>query len=309
MLQTPWVCVWGKSPAPVGAVGRGRITFRLLVFGFSSMKDGVSSKADSRSERIKAGLPPDHALDMVGIPITAQTIPPRAVSLPPITGSYPTDSALFVCCDSDYFRNFGIVLLRSVAENSPGLRVHIHLMNPAESLMGFIAPLNLAVTLTHETCPKNKIYYHAARLARFADALDICAGSLLMTDTDALVTGDIRPIISGALSLRVRPGRVSDSEHFSACFLRGDKSSRPYFQRASEIMQAHLSAPWWGLDQYALYAAWTEQRPHMELIGPDTASVDADEPGLFWFTAGQNKRTLLTDSTPYARLFQRYINA
>lgn len=256
------------------------------------------------------GVGRDHALDIKDIGHSdLKTAAGSPATLPPISGSYPSDSAFFVCCDSNYLRNFGIVLLRSVAEHSSGARVHIHLMNPDASLVRFIEPLDLNVSLTTEVCPKSPVYYHAARICRLSEALEVCGGSLLMTDTDAIATGDIRQVSEGPLALRARPGRTSANEHISACFLRGNASSRPYFRRASEVVRSHFTAPWWGLDQYALYAAWKELRPAAQLIGPDIASVVDNEPGVFWFTAGLNKKSLLEDDTPYARLFQRYIAA
>lgn len=224
------------------------------------------------------------------------------MNLPDVTGSYPSESAFFLCCDGIYFRKFGIVLLRSIAETSPGLRVHIHLMNPDPSLMQFVDPLKLTISLTTEVCPQNREYYHAIRLIRFSEALKSCAGSLVMTDTDALATRAVE--LEGPLSLRVRAGRILPWNQFSACYIRGDANSRPYFERVAGIIK---SAPlWWGVDQHALYSAWIALKPHIQLAGPETASVD-DTPGSFWFTAGPAKARLLSDTTQYAKLFQHYI--
>lgn len=230
---------------------------------------------------------------------------PAAMELPPVAGSYPEDSAYFLCCDGTYFRRFGIVLLRSIAERTPGMRVHMHLMNPDLSLMRFVEPLPLKLSLSQETCTPSKKYYHAVRLIRFAEALDRCKGSLLMTDVDALAGGDISTVIEGPLALRVRAGRLSPWNQFSACFIRGNATSRTYFGKVAEILK---TIPlWWGVDQYALFAAWTALKSPIELIGPEIASVSDSEPGVFWFTAGEAKESLLTAPTPYAKLFQRYI--
>lgn len=230
---------------------------------------------------------------------------PSVIELPPVVGSYPEDSAYFLCCDGTYFRNFGIVLLRSIADRSPGMRVHMHLMNPDMSLLRFVESLPLKLSLSHETClPSNK-YYHAIRLVRFADALAQCKGSLLMTDVDALAGRDITEVVKGPLALRVRAGRLSPWNQFSACFIRGDATSRPYFRKVAEIVKA--TPLWWGMDQYALFSAWTALKPALELIGPKIASVIDSEPGVFWFTAGEAKKNLLTAPSAYAKLFQRYI--
>lgn len=233
------------------------------------------------------------------------TLPPPVLDLPPVVGTFPQESAYFLCCDGGYLRNFGIVLLRSMAEHSPGLRVHMHLMNPDMSLMRFIEPLKLKISLSHETSPADKHYYHAVRLIRFAEALEQTTGSLLMTDVDALTARNVTKLITGPLALRVRPGRLSPWNQFSACFIRGDAASRAYFRRVADIVKS--SPLWWGLDQYALYSAWTALKPDIKLIGPGIASVIDTQPGPFWFTAGAAKKDLLTAPTPYAKMFQRYI--
>lgn len=41
----------------------------------------------------------------------------------------------------------------------------------------------------------------------------------------------------------------------------------------------------------------------------DLASVVHDTPGLFWYTAGPAKQSLLTDDHSYAKAFRRYASA
>ncbi len=68
-----------------------------------------------------------------------------------------------------------------------------------------------------------------------------------------------------------------------------------------------MDQPFWGADQYALFAAWLQCRPHLKLYGPEIASVDgATTDGVFAFTAGAAKARLMTDTTPYAALFRQY---
>ncbi|MGE3332736.1 MAG: hypothetical protein AB7I36_03765 [Rhodospirillaceae bacterium] len=263
---------------------------------------GEIDAANDAMERFQQGEPADPKAAMR---FGAFPIPPAIMDLPPVVGTYPEDTAYFLCCDGAYFRNFGIVLLRSIADRSPGMRVHMHLMNPDMSLMRFVESLPLKMSLTHETCAPSNKYYHAVRLVRFAEALEKNKGSLLMTDVDALAGGDISKVVDGALAMRVRAGRLAPWNQFSACFIRGDATSRAYFRRVAEIVKA--SPLWWGIDQYALYSAWTALKPSIELVGPKTASVIDSEPGIFWFTAGEAKKNLLTAPSAYAKLFQRYI--
>ncbi|MCA0202523.1 MAG: hypothetical protein LCH56_17125 [Proteobacteria bacterium] len=112
-------------------------------------------------------------------------------------------------------------------------------------------------------------------LTRFAEALDRCKDSLLMTDVDALTGGDISTVIEGPLALRVRAGRLSPWNQFSACFIRGNATSRTYFGKVAEILR---TIPlWWGVDRHVLFAAWTVLKSPIELIGPGITRRRADE--------------------------------
>ena len=177
---------------------------------------------------------------------------------------------------------------------------------------GSLEKLSLEVSITMEDPTplfargiNRKMYYHAARLVRFAEALN-SADSLVMCDADALVTADPRAFLIGETGLRVRPGRIEPWHHFSACLIRGSQSGLAYFQAVATIIRRLLFTPFWGLDQYALFADYVQLKPHLELFGPDIASVENDTPGLFWFTAGRNKLGLTTGTDAYARLFQDY---
>jgi hypothetical protein len=85
----------------------------------------------------------------------------------------------------------------------------------------------------------------------------------------------------------------------------GTKASLPYYRAVANIVRASLDRLWWGLDQYALFAAWTALKPEIHLLGPEIAAVQ-DEPGLFWFTAGAKKAALAGGESEYAKAFKRF---
>lgn len=233
------------------------------------------------------------------------------VHLPNVIGEFPNRPALFLSCDGKYFLKYGLPLLHSISDHSPGIHVHIHLIDSFPALLNYAEKLPITFSATHEASPKDAdkaVYYHAARLIRFSEALEKCETGMLMIDVDALVTGDIRSWLAGPLALRVRPARIEPWNQFSACFVRGDATSRPYFRRVAEIVQRSLSLSWWGLDQYALFSAAVFEETNIELVGPDVASVSESQPGLFWYTAGAKKEKILTSQTAYSALFRTYLS-
>lgn len=249
---------------------------------------------------------------------------PAGIALPPVTGDYPAGPALFLACNASYFGLFARTLLASLAERSPDTAVHIHYFGgDPDTIAAALDRLRLRTSLTHED-PRPVVdargivpalYYGAARFIRFAEALARADGPLWIADVDSLVTGDISPLLSSlpasrpAVALRVRGGRMEPWNQYSACLVGGAKASHPYFRRAADLLAADLGCAWWGMDQYALLSAAVAVEPEITLIGPDTASVVEDIPGLFWFTAGKAKARLATDQTPYAKLYRRYAAA
>ncbi len=269
---------------------------------------GDYAGADEAIKRYQALSP---ALPMTRMRF-AETVPGDPVALPPVTGAWPSGPAFFIGCDPVYLQQYGLPLLRSLAANAPGAAAHVHIMGTDVVALG---QLDLRLTLTRED-PEPflrrgvdpKMYYHAVRLVRFTEALREGGGPLVMSDADALVTGDPRPLLAmpGGAGLRVRAGRIEPWHHFSACLIRGAASGLPYFEAAADIVRRFMNNPFWGLDQYALFAAYITQKPALTLFGPDIAGVVDDVPGLFWFTAGAAKKTLSSSDTPFAALYRRY---
>jgi hypothetical protein len=295
MRQTPLPgeAVWFRAVA--AAAHKDYATANKLMDKFQPLVP------DKGQGRIRFGAPP----------------PPSTLTLPPVVGEYPKDAAFFLSCNDSYFRNFCVPLLVSLGDHSPGLRVHLHIMDPDLEVLALVANrLKLQITFTHEeSLPfinslgiEAGFYYHSARFIRFAEALEGTAGPLIMIDVDALATGDVRPLLARTddCALRVRAGRLEPWNQFSACFVLGTDRSRAYFRRVADIVKADLPMSWWGLDQYAMYSAYIGTKPKVALIGPDIAGVTEDTPGLIWYTAGGRKKDINTNQTPYSILFQKY---
>lgn len=235
-----------------------------------------------------------------------------APAAPPVTGAYPKEPAFFFSCDAKY-AGMCFTLLTSISEHSPGVRCHVHLIDAAPDTESAAKNIPVNLSFTHErsglTNQKAQwAYYNAVRFVRFAEALEHASGPLWIADVDALVTEDIRPLLSvtSDIAFRMRPGRSALNEQVSACLVQGSPASRDFFNHVSRFIRSRPL--WWGIDQLALFSALALYQPDAELIGPNIAAVEADKPGMFWFTAGTAKKSLLRDDTPYAHEFRRVAN-
>lgn len=235
-----------------------------------------------------------------------------APEVAPVIGAYPKEPSFFFSCDARY-AGMCFTLLTSISEYSPGVRCHVHLIDadPNTESAARNIPVNLSFTHERSGLPDQKeqwAYYNAMRFVRFAEALEHANGPLWIADVDALVTGDMRPLLSvtSDVSFRMRPGRAPLNEQVSACLVQGSPASQDFFNHVSRFIRSRPL--WWGVDQLALFSALVRYQPDVKLLGPDIAAVEADKPGLFWFTAGAAKKSLLKDDTPYAREFRRVAN-
>ncbi|MGE3474524.1 MAG: hypothetical protein AB7H70_01825 [Rhodospirillaceae bacterium] len=268
----------------------------------ANVLSGDYRAADAALEKLRALTKSPLALMQFGGPVARQPI-----QLPPVTGTWPREAAFFVSCDNQYFETYGIPLLRSLAAASPGCPIHVHIIGEPVVL----PDVALKITTTLEPQPVNfrlPDYYGAARLVRFAEGLEASQVPLVMIDADALVTANPRHLLAQCndVTLRIRAGRIEPWHHFSACYIGGSPACMTYFRRVADIVLRTIDASFWGLDQYALFAAYVQLSPRLNLIGPDIAGVDAEIPGVFWFTAGNEKKNLASADSSYARLFRSF---
>jgi len=286
-----------------------------LIRAFALVLIGTFEEADREMATFQALSPAD---PMGRMRFAALPTGKVHADLPAVSGNFPNRPSFFIGCDKRYLQVFGLPLLRSLAAQAPGLPVHLHLMDVDSRLIDRLEPLNLSITGTtedpsayvarHNIPPAN--YYNAARLLRFAEAAAASEHPLCTMDTDALAIRDPGYLLNTGerIGLRIRAGRLEPFHHFSACLVTGKNEPSGYMRAIAEITRRLMSAPFWGLDQYALFAAWIACRPALTLYGPDAADVTGiTTDGTFAFTAGKEKGKLGTDDTPYARAFRAYM--
>lgn len=254
--------------------------------------------------------------DPMGAMRYAAPIPAPARAMPSVSGAWPRGPAFFLSCDERYWKLFALPLVRSIAHLAPGAPVHAHIMGSAPSAAADVDGLGLAFSMTWEDPSafiaasgiRDVDYFNAARFVRFAEALHGAEGPLCILDVDALAHRDPMSVfgIDADLALRARAGRMEQVHQFSACLVLARAAARGYLDTVADIIRGALHAPFWGLDQFALHAAFVRARPEIRFLGPAWADVEETDAGVFWFTAGKAKTRLKTDATPYARLFRRY---
>lgn len=245
-------------------------------------------------------------------------------TLPPVTTVRPPapDAAgvLYLSCDQGYFKNFGLPMLCSLRENSPGTPVHLHIFDPAPediaAVPQFCDRLGVRFGLTVESpglgaapVRQARNYFHAVRFIRFHEHLGLYRCPLWMSDVDAIVNRDLgdlfRSLGAHDVAMRIRPGRLEPNNQFNACVVGAAQTARSrayfrqvaayiaYFQRGQSLR--------WGIDQLALYAVFADladrgDSPSLALL--DTKGVDYDHrsDGFFWCNSGARKFTQLERS-------------
>lgn len=220
---------------------------------------------------------------------------------------------LFLSCDSVYIAGFGLPLLCSLQASSPATPVHLHIIDPAaqdlQRIAEFCDALGLRFALTSEAPELHaapvqvaRSYFHAVRFIRFHQFLGPYGCPLWMTDVDALVNRDLRPLFGHLhgrdAAMRLRPGRLEPQNQFSACAVGAAQTpaSQAYFrQLAAYIAHFHRQgALRWGIDQVAMYAVFADmqdrnQAPGLALLDQRHVDFDQLDDGVIWMTAGARK--------------------
>lgn len=112
---------------------------------------------------------------------------------------------VFFCCDDVYFHRFAPTLLESLAERMPGAMVAVHVVSPSPETERAMARwrtdgrLRVGFSLDRPdmagwTDIKRVTYYASARFLRALQWLRRLDRPLMVVDTDAWITGDLRAL-------------------------------------------------------------------------------------------------------------------
>jgi len=192
--------------------------------------------------------------------------------------THPAESGsrvtVFACMDSSYCSQYFGSLVASMRESAPDANLHIHVVNPPESLSRrleaakqLMGPDRFSygtekVTLTSFSPEERKTYYASIRFVRLAELMRACPGVYFVMDADNVVRGDISRC-AGLMSrcdVMIR-NRFSLRPHLAvaACgiLLADSDAARAFMDRtAAYIMNAFRTREIaWFLDQIALTTA------------------------------------------------------
>ncbi|AWJ91208.1 hypothetical protein Sp245p_15210 (plasmid) [Azospirillum baldaniorum] len=115
------------------------------------------------------------------------------------------EPVIFFCCDDVYFQRFAPTLLESLAERMPGALVAVHVVSPSPETERAMARwrtdrrLRVGFSLDRPdmagwTDIKRVTYYASARFLRALQWLRRLDRPLMVVDTDAWITGDLRAL-------------------------------------------------------------------------------------------------------------------
>jgi len=194
----------------------------------------------------------------------------RLAALPPVTGELPArDGAGFMIyagCDARYFHDYARAIPLSAATASPGIEVHLHVVNPDAGFGAAITRLKGALktarlTVSTEHAPQaSRADLANMRFARAAALLEAVRRPILMLDADSLVRGDVTGLAAmfadADLALFARPDNLPLNQRLltGAIFVRPTEPGVRFMRRlAAYIMgcAARGLRPWY-LDQCAV---------------------------------------------------------
>jgi tetratricopeptide (TPR) repeat protein len=197
------------------------------------------------------------------------------VALSPLLGDFPSvskdDVVAFFAADSTYFWRHGLVLLESIGRNSPGVKCHVHLVNPDTSIpdglqliQALLPDLELSYSYEHVNfvgCSANHIraYYASIRFVRLDQVFSRSPATYLCVDADCIVRGDV--VADGSISqvrdvaIRLRyDERPNLSVAAGALVLRPTIAACKFIADVSSLIRSTLESrdAVWFLDQIVL---------------------------------------------------------
>lgn len=226
------------------------------------------------------------------------------IPLPPLAGERPDvardDIVVFFAADSAFFWEHGLVLLGSIAQQSPNAKCHVHVINPDVGVAGAIETarallpgLGLSysfeeVDLEGRSEAHVRTYYASVRFVRLAEIFAAAPASYLCLDADCIVRGDIGSAFGGeSADVRMRL-RYDERPHVTvaagALALSPTAGASRFIDQVSALVRAVLEAGEgaWFLDQIVL------GHLHRKLAPAEVQVKLLDSTYLDWFFHDQS---------------------
>ena len=243
-------------------------------------------------------------------------------ALTPLMGLVPscneTDLVVFVGCDTAYLIEHAIPLAYSVDRNSPGNRVHLHIINPGvdvERTLSVLArdladtvltwtteetplPAEDAGQVTEETRPGAqmgaKTYYACIRFARAYQVMDAAPARYLILDADCIVRKPL-PLPETDLGLFLRPEMPDHMKVAAGVVYIGTQNGRNVLAAVSASITDGLRQGYgWFLDQIAFAMAVNALPkfpgpPTLHDFGPGFMDWEFTDNSVIWTGKGPRK--------------------
>ena len=201
---------------------------------------------------------------------------PYAKFLSSLGGESPdlskSDDVILAACDDLYFRSFGIDLIQSIENIGNQQAVHLHLLEPAGSVVESVQTLRdrlqfVKLSYTIDPCvlaeglSRRAVYWNAARFLLAPWIMDQGPKRLLIIDIDAVMNRNPWPLFSaddmahsGSFIFRRKERRVWRKVLASAVLFNGSPGSRHLASAFARCLAAaYERSPTYHIDQAIPY--------------------------------------------------------
>lgn len=223
------------------------------------------------------------------------------------------DLCVYASCDANYLATFGPAFLASLAETTPGVFVHLHLVDPPPGIDAVLCKMVAAVDgmgigLTAERPDFAgrdpdyiRTYLASIRFVRLPAVLAAYGRPVFACDIDVVFRRDLRaalgPYAAAGLVIRdVGRNELGPFNRYSAAALWLRPDAAQAFAADLAMYLAHflaLGQSHWLLDQAALFACLAHARGEGTLrpatFDPLLMSTDLDDAAAIWTVGGNTK--------------------
>lgn len=208
-------------------------------------------------------------------PPAAAAPPEEFAQLRPADVCAPFDAVVAACCDTQYFRKYGVTFVNSYARNAARRKLlHLHVVDPDEGLAGHLDELfaraglrNVAVTFEYapidETPDFNlrRTFYSCARFLRMGSLLHLYGRTIACFDIDTVFEAPLDDLLAatGAADIGLIDRAPADSPWLdiiaNVVIANHTEAAQRYFCAVANYVRKFLARGelFWHLDQIALY--------------------------------------------------------
>ncbi|MGD2074881.1 MAG: hypothetical protein PVI91_05080 [Gammaproteobacteria bacterium] len=233
-----------------------------------------------------------------------------------LSGRFPSGvekGVLFLSCDEDYYRSFGIHLVRSALKNSKGFNIHLHLNRLSDAYrqqLERFAESETGGLLTYTwddldldslSAPRRWYFLAAVRFVRLHQLVEACHAPVLGLDADGVVVKSLEDKfdqVSGRdVGVYLRLSNTLDWRKVlaSALFIMPTPLGRRYIRDVAVVVAWLLSRELhYHVDQLVIYQVWrlySEGEPGFRVaeLSQELADWECRDDSYIWSAKGDRK--------------------